>query len=574
MDEQEIKQTDLWLLYERGVSFNRLHDIYSDVDRCNRFYNGDQWAGLKSGGVEPVSFNIIKPIVKYKVGTINQNLWAINYSNDNFLDQDNKELLDTTCKMLNKRADQVFEKDNMDYKLRRFSKQAAINGEAIIYVNYDDDADDPTNELLSITDICYGNENSSSIQEQPYIIIKSRKPVSAIQKMARDAGVKESDLELIKSDNETSEQAGELAKDEVNDMCIILTKMYKKDGKVLFSKSTRYLDIETDKDSGLTYYPLTHMLWEEVEGSARGIGEVKYLIPNQIEVNKTIMRRAITVKQTAYPQKVALVDKIQNPEALTEVGSIIKVLGMNTTDARQILSYTSPAQMSTDASQLEKELISTTRELEGAGDIATGSVNPEDASGKAILAVQQASQQPLTEQVLSLKTAIEDLGRIYIDMWRIYAKNGLQVSYDDTDANNQIVQKTTFITKDTLNKLKAKVKVDITPKSSYDRFAVEQSLENLFLQQKITFEEYVKALPDDSVMPKKTLEIIVENRRKAQKQIASIQQQANSLMNNGNQQIANAEDAQSTIQNIQQAGNEIAQQGAQQTTQQTMPQQA
>ena len=75
-------------------------------------------------------------------------------------------------------------------------------------------------------------------------------------------------------------------------------------------------------------------------------------------------------------------------------------------------------------------------------------------------------------------------------------------------------------------------------------------------------------------MPKKTLEIIVENRRKAQKQIASIQQQANSLMNNGNQQIANAEDAQSTIQNIQQAGNEIAQQGAQQTTQQTMPQQA
>ena len=59
--------------------------------------------------------------------------------------------------------------------------------------------------------------------------------------------------------------------------------------------------------------------------------------------------------------------------------------------------------MSADVNLLQTELISTTRELAGAGDITTGSVNPEDASGKAILAVQQASQQPLTEQTMGFK---------------------------------------------------------------------------------------------------------------------------------------------------------------------------
>ena len=106
----EIKQTSLWNLYERGVSFNRSRGLYADTDKNYRFYNGDQWFGLQSGGIEPISLNIIKPIVKYKVGTINSNLWAINYSAEN-IDEFRSQAKEV-CELLNKKAAKLFEKLN------------------------------------------------------------------------------------------------------------------------------------------------------------------------------------------------------------------------------------------------------------------------------------------------------------------------------------------------------------------------------------------------------------------------------------------------------------------------------
>ena len=186
MNLEEIEKTELWQLYEKGTNYNMLMNMYTDTDKNFRFYNGDQWKGLKSGGIAPVSYNVIKPIVKHHVGTINENLWAINYSSDNIDNEPMAKLGDKICSLLNKRASRVFEKDNMDYKLRKVSKQAAINDEGIIYVDYDDETNDPKNKILSKVDLCYGNENSSDIQSQPYIIVKTRMPVSSVQELARN----------------------------------------------------------------------------------------------------------------------------------------------------------------------------------------------------------------------------------------------------------------------------------------------------------------------------------------------------------------------------------------------------
>jgi len=549
VNTEEIEKTELWQLYEKGANYNRLMKMYSDTDRNYRFYNGDQWQGLKSGGIEPVSYNVIKPIVKHQVGTINQNLWAINYSSDNFDNEDMIKLGKNICDLLNKRASRVFEKDNMDYKLRKVSKQSAINDEGLIYVDYNEDTDDPVNEIINKVDVCYGNENSSDIQSQPYIIIKTRRPVSYVQSLATEKGVSEVEILNIRGDNDTAEESGEHSKYEVDDMCTIITKMYKKDGKVYFSKSTKTVDIQKDVETGLSLYPLAHMVWEEVEGYARGIGIVKYLIPNQIEINRTLMRRVLTVKQTAYPQKAILVDAIQNPNAVGEVGSTIKVQGMQIDDVRKAFSYTSPAQMSGDATNLQAELIQTTRDLNNSSELATGNVNPEDASGRAILAVQQASNMPLGEQTLALKTMIEDLARIYLDMWKTYAENGLKIVEDDDEHTQKIHQ----ITTDMLKQLQTTVRVDITPKSAYDKFAVEQSIENLFMNKKISFEEYVKLLPEDSVMPKQSLQIIVDDRKKAQERIAQTQADANNLLSQSNQILQNQED----IANIEATGNQM-----------------
>ena len=47
MDLNEIKQTAIWELYEKGRNFHRQKGVYYDTDRNYRFYNGDQWGGCK-----------------------------------------------------------------------------------------------------------------------------------------------------------------------------------------------------------------------------------------------------------------------------------------------------------------------------------------------------------------------------------------------------------------------------------------------------------------------------------------------------------------------------------------------
>lgn len=531
--ENELKETPLWEMYDKGVSYNNLINLYSNTDKCFRFYNGDQWSGLKSGEIQPVTYPIIEPIVNYKVSTINQNIWAIHFSSDNFDNLENREIYNKACELLNKRVAHVWEKDFMDYKVRRVSTDSAVIGEGVIYVDYDEESDNPINEILNNTDICYGNENSSDIQSQPYIIIKTRRPLEKVKALARKKGISEEEIEKITSDQQVHEEAGDSAKNEVNDMCTVVTKMYKDNGNVYFERATRYVTIQKNINTGLTLYPLAHMIWKEVKGSSRGVGEVIYLIPNQIEINRTLMRRVLIVKLCAYPKYIVATDKLLNPNDADKVGITLKATGKEVDDVRKIFSSTTPASMSNDANLIQEEMISKTRELRNASELATGNVDPSDASGKAILAVQQASNLPLNEHILALKTFIEDLGRIYLDMWIAYAENGLNI-VDVERQNMQNIDIVRNVTSEILNQLKATVKVDITPKSPYDKLAVEQSLENLLKNNYITFEEYVNALDDDSVMPKQKLLDILKSQQEKQALIQKQKIQAQDMINKAN----------------------------------------
>jgi hypothetical protein len=552
MDLEEIKQTDIFTLYDKNVSYCRMMNMYTDTDKNYRFYNGDQWAGVKLKGVEPVQYNFIKPIVKYKIGNINSNLWVANFSSENFENKEFRKTAEKTCEMLNKKASKVWEKDGLDLKIRKVTKDAAINDEGIMYVDYNQEEQTPVNEIIAKNDIYYGNENDSDIQRQPYILIKRRLPVIKVQEMARAEGLSEEKLAYIIGDNDTFEESGESAKLEKDNMCTVITKLYKENGTVHFAKATRYLDIKEDTDSGLTLYPVAHMIWEEKEGSARGEGEVRHHIPNQIEVNKTIMRRLITVKNTAYPQKVINMDKIMNPSAADQVGATLKTRGgMAVDDVSKVFAHIQPAQMSADVEKVQNELISITRELAGAGDIATGDVNPEDASGKAILAVQQAAQQPLVEQLSELKNFIEDLVRIWLDMFIVYSQEGITLEETVTDPQTgEEVTQLVEIPQTVMQELQATVKVDITPKGAFDRYAQELSLENLLkagyfnVQRLGELKIYVKLLDDDSTMPKAKLEEAIDLMEEEQRKIAMINAQAQLMQQQANQFLNMDADAQ------------------------------
>ena len=209
-------------------------------------------------------------------------------------------------------------------------------------------------------------------------------------------------------------------------------------------------------------------------------------------------------------------NKIINPQALNEIGSTILVEDQTIDDVRKVVGFLQPATMSLDSEKLQMELITQTRDLEGASDVATGDINPEQASGRAILAVQQASREPLNEQVNKFKNFMEDVARIMIDMWRTYSEDGKEILVEEDEG---LIPYT--IPKTVLENLEVNVKIEITPNTPYDKYAQEMSLENLLTSQLITFEEYVDALPEDSAMPKNKLEQILQKARRGKRRNCS-----------------------------------------------------
>lgn len=553
MDLEELKSTDVWDLFEKGRNYLRRISAYSDTDKNYRMYSGNQWEGAKIDGIEQAQYNFIETIVNHKVSVLNQNLWQINYSSENFENKDFRQTAEETCKLLNKKASKVWEKDQIDYLVRELSDDACINDEGIWYVTYDEENQSPVNELLNKTDVQYGNENSSNIQTQPYIVISQRKSVIEIQEMAKKRGVSEEKIKYIVGDNDYFDEAGESAKFEKDDKCTLVTKMWKENGNVYYKQSTRYVVIKEKTNSKLNYYPLSHFIWKNKKGSARGEGEVRFLIPNQLELNKTLARMLLSVKQNAYPTKVVNIDKIANPTSINKIGATVKVKnGATVDDVSKVFTTISPAQMSTDVAKTISDLLGITRDLKNASNIATGGVNPEQASGKAILAVQQAAQQPIVKQLTNLKLCIEEIARIWLDMWITYTSDTLKLEQDVQDEQGNETTQIVDIPRSVLENLKAEVKVDITPKSPFDKYARELSLENLFkngffnIQKLNELKIYAKILPDDSTMPKQDILKAIELEEEEQRKIAQINAQAQLMKMRANQFINNDPETQAS----------------------------
>ena len=556
LEEKDIPKTDTWELFEKGRNYLSRMGVYTDTDLNYRMYNGNQWEGANIEGIEKAQYNFIETIVNYKVSTINQNLYAIHFSSENFEQKEFRKNAKKVCELLDKKAAKVWEKDQMDLKVRIISDDAAVNDEGVLYTYYDNETQSPMNEVLNKNDIQFANEQSSDIQSQPYIIISQRKPVIEIKKIAEREGATPEELRYIVSDSDMQDQAGIDAKYEKEDMVTYVTKLWKQDGTVWYQSATKYVDIEKPKNTNLTLYPIAHFVWKEKKGWSRGEGEVRGLIPNQLELNKTLARSLLAIKQCAYAQKVVNMDKVVNPNAVNQVGGIIKTKGgANVDDVSKIFTYIQPASMSTDVSRVMNDLISITRELKNASEIATGAINPEQASGKAILAIQQASQQPLTKQAIGLKKFIEDVARIWLDMWTIYTPDGMQLEEDVTDENGEEYTQLVDIPASMLENLKGTVRIDITPTSPYDKYARELSIENMFkagmfnIQKLPELKIYANLLQDDSTMPKQEILEAIDMMEEEQERIAMINAQAQMMQQRASTFLGSDPDGQADMIN-------------------------
>ena len=358
--DKDYENTEIWNLYQKGIDYIHKINLVSETDEAHRMYHGDQWYGLQSGSEKMPMLNFIKGIVKYKVAVVAQNTMSAVYSNMGQSDETTIKV----CEALNEHFRKMWELAKMDTQSWKIVKDSCIQGDGYIYFSGSNVTD---SQIIDNVNVLLGDEKNSNIQEQPYIIIVERRFVNDVKKEAKKYGIKEIDSDLIVSDEDYENQLGDKTDVESKDgKCTSLLYLKKdNDGIVHFARSVRNMVYQPDTKlqstdnegntagQGLKSYPLVNLVWEQKKGSARGSGEVKYLIPNQLEVNKTLARRSISVQQNAFGKLAYNEDMISNPEDLDVVGAKIAIKNSSAQNINNMLAYLQPSTMSADAKKFK-----------------------------------------------------------------------------------------------------------------------------------------------------------------------------------------------------------------------------
>ncbi len=553
-------KTDIWKLYEKGKSFLDKMNMVNETTQAYRFYEGDHWHGLDSGGEKMPIVEVIKPIIDYKTMVLTTNqLQALYTSQDYDAAPDKRKLMTDICDKLGNEFLRYWELNKMDYTTYDIVMDSMIAGDAYVYLYFQPSGKKKNgveqdgqivSETVSNTSIMFADENERDIQKQDYILILFRRSVNSVKKKAEEYGCSQEEIDKISGDVDKDQQTGYTEEVDDKSKCLCVMKLWKEDGKVHVAETTKNVEYRKDTELPISLYPVVSYVWQSRKGVCRGVSEVYKYIPNQIWINRLEAYRLISTKIAAFPRLVYAGD-IVNKEDIATIGAALEV--ETTDDMRRALdavSYINPAPMSQDAQILSNELMTKTKDAAGASDVATGRESFDNYS--ALLAIQQSAAAPLARQTDRFKSMVEDIARIVFEFWCNYFPRGLQITttVDITSAlmgmaspadpnlamalqagvlpegmPNEIEAVVT-IPQAQLKELDVDIRIDISPTTPFNKLTQQQKLDNLLISQNLTFDEYVEALPDDEPLKPK-LQAIVEERQAQQAQQAQMQEVIN-----------------------------------------------
>lgn len=552
----EVGYHDIWQKYEKSKHYMDGKNILLKTERNWNFFVGKQWEATKdSEGLEDLPMlNFIKQTVNYKVSSISQHSITAIFSDMN---SGNLELgNDDVCHRMNNLFDISWQKAKMNRVARKALKHSAVQGDSYVFWYSGDTRKSP--QIVNNTQMRLGDENTVDIQEQPWIIIEERLTKDVVKERAKLQGCTEEELALIMTDSDNDTQL--YNKEEVSNKVTSLVYMEKKNGIVHIARATKNViyeelhPIAQTKNNepigtGLTMYPIVPMIWEEVPNSARGSSEVEHLIPNQLELNKTLARRAISVKMTAFPRVAYDEGMLANPEDLDKVGSALRLTGGNAQAISQMIAYLSPQAQSQDAKLLSDELLEKTKDLSGASDTALGNIDLSRVSGTAATTIRDQQQVPLNDQVTMYQEFVENVALLWFDIWKAYYPDGIEFDGIRVEAEE-------------IENIVPNVRIDIAEDTTLSRMTSQQEISNLFNNNKITFDEFAEAYPEHASIDKKILLRIAEQRRQAQlaQQQAMEQQQLAMGGMPGDLEINNEVQPEIASQDVSNSGGMSAQQ--------------
>lgn len=497
--------------YQRSVSFNHQIDLYDTVENNENFFIGKQWEGVRANGNPTPTFNFLKRVTLFQVATVSSDNITMQATPLSSTSRYSLGDMERVSDVMNKQFAAIFERNRVVTLTREFMRNAAVDGDGCTYTWFNPDIEtgqeakgDIVTEIVENTRVHFGNPNDKDVQNQPWIIINLRRPVDEVRRLAQRNGFPS---EEIRPDSECDgSEYDRLSSDRAT-----LLVYFQKDpetGHIWTGKYTRDGQVEAFRDTELKRYPLTWMNWDYVQDCYHGHALISQLIPNQVFVNQLFAMVMRSLQTTAFPK--VIYDKTRIPHWDGGVGRAIGVNGGG--DLNSIAKILDPAAVSPQISQFIDAAINYTQSFMGTTDAALGDTRPDNTS--AIIALQRASNAPLELVKQNMYQAVEDLGRIYLDMMRVYyGQRYVQVKMFTKDQmTNQPLGMTmeeqdvnTLFDFSILDQIPLSLKLDVGASSYWSEIAAVQTLDNLLMQDKINLDDYLERIPDGYVSKKQEL---------------------------------------------------------------------
>lgn len=484
---------EIWGEYERGTAFKRRLNLYETVRSNENFYVGKQWEGVQANGLPTPVFNFIRRIVLFLVASTATDNLKINASPLAAGGERGTAELEELCAVVNAQLEALAEENRLGKLTREFMRNAAVDGDGCLYAWFDPEAETGQEargairtELLENTRVIFGDPNSREVQEQPYLLLARRESAAEAARRAGRFGGQGGD---IRGDGEEERpfQSGADGK------CTTLLRLWRdgESGTIRACESTRTAVIRPEWDTGQKRYPIVWMPWDYVQDCYHGVAAVTGLIPNQIFVNKMFAMSMISLMTTAYPKVVY--DKTRVAKWDARVGAAI---GVNGGDVNGVARTLDAAAISPQVSQFMELAVSFTKEFSGATDAALGNVRPDNTS--AIIALQKASGVPLELVKQNFFQCVEDLGRIWMDLMRVYyGARYVRSGKEDGAA--------ALFDFSLLDQVCLTLKLDVGGSSYWSEIAQMNTLDNLLMQGKISVVDYLERVPNGYISSQQQL---------------------------------------------------------------------
>ena len=414
-----------WRAYEAGKAYKQRIGLYETVRRNERFYRGDHWYGSGADLPRPV-FNFIRRITDYQVSSVIGGDVSICYSDEALpftASAKDRQTLSHGITVLNRNAAWRWKHSKMGVLSHKVLLDAAISGDGVFYCWWDPDHrnghdfdGDIRTDVIDSTNLFVADVNSSDLQSQRYVMLSGRASVESLRREAIAAGVSESDIAKIVSDEENSgTYSADLGKCELEgeEKATFLIRFFRENGEVIFEKSTKNCLIRR-ANTGMRLYPIAYFHWHNAKNCFHGTASVSDMIANQKCINTAYAMALKHMSNTAFSK--VIYDKTRIPEWSNEVGEAIGAIGGGS--MADAVSVVGVGKMQDGYLDLITDVINNTKAMMGATDSALGEERANNTS--AIMKLQTASSVSLEHVRVNFSHCIADLAAIWADMLCTY----------------------------------------------------------------------------------------------------------------------------------------------------------